>query len=270
MNAYVHQRRLLSDVAATITLEPREADEVADQIGRPGPITVTFCNPLSLSIAQEHPDYLGLLGKFDFVHADGILLAKIAGSIRGRRVPRLSFDGSSVGGACWRRLRDINGTVALVGGVEGIASRCGRVLADRNINVAYTHSGFFRGTGHRSAVIQEIVALNPTAVVSGMGAPHQERFLLDLVGAGYSGFAASCGGYLDQVARAGKTEHYPDWVDKFNLRFAHRIIAEPRRMVHRYLVDYSPFYRAAIPVALSGIIRGSRTEGRRRENELMP
>jgi N-acetylglucosaminyldiphosphoundecaprenol N-acetyl-beta-D-mannosaminyltransferase len=72
-----------------------------------------------------------------------------------------------------------------------------------------------------------------------MGAGVQEQFLLDLVAQGWSGMGFTCGGYLDQLGNG--LRYYPQWIDDANLRWAWRLVREPRRLGPRYLIDYPGF-----------------------------
>ena len=63
--------------------------------------------------------------------------------------------------------------------------------------------------------------------------------LLALVEAGWRGCGFTCGGYLDQLG--GGMRYYPAWVDRANLRFAYRLLREPRRLWRHYLIDYQGF-----------------------------
>jgi N-acetylglucosaminyldiphosphoundecaprenol N-acetyl-beta-D-mannosaminyltransferase len=74
-----------------------------------------------------------------------------------------------------------------------------------------------------------------------MGAPLQERFLLQLADDGWHGIGFTCGGFLDQLID-GKN-YYPAWADRLNIRFLYRLAKEPRRLWRRYLVDYQVFIR---------------------------
>jgi N-acetylglucosaminyldiphosphoundecaprenol N-acetyl-beta-D-mannosaminyltransferase len=44
--------------------------------------------------------------------------------------------------------------------------------------------------------------------------------------------------------------YYPKWVDTANLRFAYRLIREPRRLWRRYLLEYPSFWYGLIPAFL--------------------
>jgi N-acetylglucosaminyldiphosphoundecaprenol N-acetyl-beta-D-mannosaminyltransferase len=67
--------------------------------------------------------------------------------------------------------------------------------------------------------------VKPDIVIVGMGAIAQERFLLGLKQAGFSGKGFTCGGFIHQTA-SNKIDYYPRWVDKLNLRFLYRMLKE--------------------------------------------
>lgn len=133
-----------------------------------------------------------------------------------------------------------------MGGVEGIASCASDVLKKSypELDVRFTHSGFFLERIELERVLDSIMANQIGVTIVGMGAPHQEEFLIELRRAGYSGAAFTCGGYLDQLCQ-GDIAYYPALVERMNLRALYRLIKEPRRLGRRYLLDYVPFYRSA-------------------------
>lgn len=56
---------------------------------------------------------------------------------------------------------------------------------------------------------------------------------------GWRGWGFTCGGFLDQLGSG--LYYYPQWVDQMNLRFAYRLLKEPRRLWRRYFFEYSRF-----------------------------
>ena len=58
-------------------------------------ISITFVNPLNFKIILNYPEYLETLKNFDYVFADGMLLAKISSILRKEKIDRLSGDGNS-------------------------------------------------------------------------------------------------------------------------------------------------------------------------------
>jgi N-acetylglucosaminyldiphosphoundecaprenol N-acetyl-beta-D-mannosaminyltransferase len=72
-----------------------------------------------------------------------------------------------------------------------------------------------------------------------MGIPLQEEFILALRNAGFQGVSLTCGGFLDQLVRGER--YYPEWIERFELRWLYRLASEPHRLARRYLVEYQTF-----------------------------
>ena len=212
--------------------------------GQPEAWLVTFANPHSVRLMMDRQDYSSTLAQFDVVLPDGNLLAQSATRQLGRTIERKSFDGNSLApevlSFCQRnRLR-----VALVGGVEGVASAAASLFRKEfGVEVVFTRSGFFANAEQRNQCFQALREQNVDVVICGMGAPHQDRFLLELKASGWRGLGFTCGGYLDQALASG-VKYYPDWVNRFNLRAPYRLLREPRRLWRRYLIEYQPFLLA--------------------------
>jgi N-acetylglucosaminyldiphosphoundecaprenol N-acetyl-beta-D-mannosaminyltransferase len=97
-------------------------------------------------------------------------------------------------------------------------------------------NGYFDDEAARLAEARRIAQMKPDFVLVGMGAVRQEEFVLSLFAQGFEGAAATCGGFIHQTARSGRS-YYPAWIDRFNLRFVYRMYDEPS-LVRRYLLDY--------------------------------
>jgi N-acetylglucosaminyldiphosphoundecaprenol N-acetyl-beta-D-mannosaminyltransferase len=205
---------------------------------------VTFVNPYAFWVAGERKDYLPLLLGFDFVLADGMLLAKGLSHLTGASFDRVSFDGNSAAPAVFRAAERHRLSLAIVGGEDGIAQHAAQVFSSQSgLQIVSTRNGFFSDDAALDAYCDELVQISPDVVLVGMGAPHQERFLVRLKAKGWSGVGFTCGGYLDQAAE-GEIEYYPEWVNRMNLRAPFRLFREPRRLSKRYFVHYAPFYIA--------------------------
>lgn len=215
-------------------------------------VAVTFCNPLSLRIARDG-NFLHNLSCFDHVFADGILLARCAAHLRGVPVPRISFDGNSLAPEVFAVAAGHDVAVALVGGREGVAAQAGSTLArEFRTRVVLAQHGYLASAEQSAAAIAAIRASGAALVVVGMGGGAQERFIVALRDSGWQGLAISCGGYLDQLAQGDRVRYYPRWVNALHLRAPWRALHEPGRLLPRYLVDYQPFYRAALRLLLRG------------------
>ncbi len=215
----------------------------------------TFVNPGAIAVTRRVGDYHELLAAFDAVLPDGIGMCWAMRLLHGLRAARVSFDTTSLAPAVMEWAVANRLSVALVGGRPGVAQTAAEQLvkAYPELRIALVLDGF----GDRANKIVEIRQRRPNVVICGMGAGEQERFLLSLAAAGWSGFGFTCGGYLDQLAES--LHYYPAWIDAANLRWAYRLVREPRRLARRYLVDYALF-AACLARALVTGRRGSQQQ----------
>jgi N-acetylglucosaminyldiphosphoundecaprenol N-acetyl-beta-D-mannosaminyltransferase len=92
------------------------------------------------------------------------------------------------------------------------------------------------------AVIEKLHEFQPNLVLVGLGMPRQEHFLAkhaaDLPPAVY----ATIGGAIDQLS--GYQRPAPRALGRLGLEWLWRLVSEPRRLAHRYLVE--PWTLAAI------------------------
>jgi N-acetylglucosaminyldiphosphoundecaprenol N-acetyl-beta-D-mannosaminyltransferase len=223
-------------VDAVDALDPVEV-AVAHALQEQRTWLMTFVNPASTIIARHHPDYAEMLREFDMVVPDGIGMSLAIRLLHRRHAARISFDTTSLAPVVFRLAAKRSARIVLAGGRPGVAERA-RVQLEREfpgINIV----GTFNGYGDREATIDAIRALAPDIIVCGMGSIVQENFLLQLARGGWKGVGFTCGGYLDQLV--GGINYYPRLVDKWNLRWAYRLLREPRRLWRRYLLEYPAF-----------------------------
>lgn len=88
------------------------------------------------------------------------------------------------------------------------------------------------------AVLNTLRGLAPTILLVGMGMPRQEKWLLDNVAALPPCVAVTVGGILGFVSGANPTP--PRWIGRLGLEWLFRLVTEPRRLWHRYLVEPLP------------------------------
>ena len=200
-------------------------------------------NPHSCSIAESDEDYVAHLHEFDWVLCDGIGMVVAARRIAKIEIERTTFDLTSLAGPICDWLSENRISLVLVGGKPGVAARAARKLVDLypSLNIAATFSGY--GDDPRSA--KAFLSNHPEmAIVCGMGAPRQEKFLFELKSTLWRGMGFGCGGFLDQVGE--NTVYFPAWIDRLNLRVPYRLLKEPRRLWRRYFVEYRVFMKRFI------------------------
>jgi exopolysaccharide biosynthesis WecB/TagA/CpsF family protein len=195
-------------------------------------------NPHSCSVAESDEDYLAYLREFDWVWCDGIGMVVAARRIAKINIDRTTFDLTSLAGPICGWLSGNRIPLVLVGGKPGVSARAAEKLVDLYplLNIAGTFSGY--GDDPHSAMA--FLSTNPEmAIVCGMGAPRQEKFLIELKSTRWRGMGFGCGGFFDQIGE--KTDYFPAWIDRLNLRFLYRLLREPRRLWHRYFIEYQVF-----------------------------
>ena len=206
-------------------------------------LLITFVNPQACALGEQYDDYIQLLESFDIVTCDGIGMVKAARAGGARNTQRESFDFTSLAGAVCQWAAQTGRQVGLVGGKPGVTEQAATVLMQKyqGLQIAACYSGF----GQSPVEARQFFLDSQTdIIICGMGAPLQERFLLQLVADGWRGIGFTCGGFLDQVITGDS--YYPGWVDRLNLRFLYRLTKEPRRLWRRYLADYQVFIRRYI------------------------
>lgn len=215
---------------------------IAEKLGRKQAFLTTFINPAAVAASRRSPGFAGMLRRFDLVLPDGIGMSAAVARLQGRSVARVSFDSTSLALPVFGLAQERGLTVALVGGVPGVAARAAEHLetAFPGLRIVACIDGY----ADRETTLTDLCALDPDVVVCGMGSLVQEEFLDTLVARGWKGCGFTCGGYLDQLGNG--LRYYPAWVDRTNLRFLYRLAKEPRRLWRRYLLDYPLFVRAVL------------------------
>lgn len=197
---------------------------------------VTFLNPYSfLRIWESNVD----LSRFDKICIDGIALKTFLELVffRSGKIERLSFDFTSVAHVVFEQAAAGQEHGFVLGSDEVSNSKFCNKISSMFPGIALGgRSGYFDSKEAISDYLETLANGEYDFIVIGMGAVKQEEVAIALMDAGYKGRVYTCGGFIHQTAMSDG-EYYPWWVDKFNLRFAYRMIKEPST-VRRYLIDY--------------------------------
>lgn len=198
----------------------------------------TFLNPYSYLLLRSHKS---LLEKFDHIYVDGQWLCHFLSLFGVSKVKRCSFDNSSVAPIVFKSAQEQGKTVAIIGSDSESVKEFGHYLTATypGLKIKMVRSGYFESDFERDSVIEQVKEFGIDLVIAGMGAINQERFLSQLKQHGWSGEGYTCGGFIHQTAKKGH-RYYPNWVNKWNLRFIYRMYDEPK-LLKRYTLDYSKF-----------------------------
>lgn len=205
-------------------------------IGRP--LLMSFLNPYSYLVVRDNADVADGVDVWAF---DGKAMELVFGIAGLGRFKRASFDFTSLADPFFSAVREQGRSLFLLGSTSEVVEKFADVIWTRypGVSIVGVRNGYFSSDAEYRAAIEEIVKINPDALVCGMGALKQERLIMDLRKAGWKGFGITCGGFMHQTASTGG-DYYPPIFDKLNLRFVYRMIDEPK-LIRRYLLHYPMF-----------------------------
>jgi exopolysaccharide biosynthesis WecB/TagA/CpsF family protein len=196
----------------------------------------TFVNPYSMYLLKDDD----FIKDIDFIHVDGFSLVKKLNSTFFSGLDRFSFDNTSLAPVVFGKVKREMLSLAIVGTTEeSIHKAVENIQEIFGVSVKYFRNGYFKDDEEKIKCIDEIINLKIDVVIAGMGTPSQELFLIQLKRHKWNGYGYTCGGYLHQIAK--KSNYYPDYIDRLNLRWLYRLYDEPKLM-KRYFILYPKFF----------------------------
>jgi N-acetylglucosaminyldiphosphoundecaprenol N-acetyl-beta-D-mannosaminyltransferase len=193
----------------------------------------------SIYLHQRDEKFRSFYKRARFVHVDGmslILAARLLGlPLRPEhRVTYVDWIDPLLATAAaegWR--------VLFLGSEAQVGSRGSAALRQRHPGlVLETLPGFFDATHEgeeNRAVLRRIHAFGTQLLMVGMGMPRQEHWILDNLGDLPGCVVLTAGAAVDYAAGAIPTP--PRWAGRLGLEWGFRLLAEPRRLWRRYLLE---------------------------------
>lgn len=193
----------------------------------------------SIYIYHHDPKMPAFYAKADYTHIDGmalVLLGRLLGFplMREHRVTYADWITPLIAEATQQGWR-----VFYLGSKPGVAEQAVKILQEKfpNLQMATAH-GYFDAcpdSQENKAVLDAINAYQPHVLMVGMSMPRQEHWILDNLEQLSTNAILPSGAALDYVAGAIPTP--PRWAGQFGLEWLFRLIAEPRRLGERYLIE---------------------------------
>lgn len=147
--------------------------------------------------------------------------------------------------------------VFYLGSKPGVADKAAATLRTQYPGLQMkTRHGYFDatpGSADNESVLREIAAYAPHVLLVGMGMPRQETWLLQNHHRVEASAVLCSGALMDYVA--GEIATPPRWLGQIGLEWLYRLVSEPDRLFHRYLIE---------PWSVLGIIIKELTVNRRR------
>ncbi|WP_414527322.1 WecB/TagA/CpsF family glycosyltransferase [Nodularia chucula] len=174
-----------------------------------------------------------------YVHIDGmalVLLGKFLGFSleREQRVTYVDWINPLMAAAAERGWR-----VFYLGSKPGIAETGVEVFRQKfNDLQIVTANGYFNScqdSPENQEILTQINQYQPHILMVGMGMPRQENWIIDNLDQISTNVILPCGAAIDYVAGAIPTP--PRWAGKTGLEWLFRLIAEPKRLWRRYLLE---------------------------------
>ena len=229
-----------------LELDNLSFDQAVDRIlalaRGPEPTYVVTPNVDHVMRFQRYPAFRQIYGDAALVLVDGMPIVW-ATALLGSRV-RAKVSGSDLFPAVARAAAEHELSIFLLGGREGSAEACARILTERHpaLRVAGTLCpplGFHRDPEANQRVLDVVREAAPSILFIGLGCPKQENWIhrhRTELGVPVS---LCVGASIDFLA--GQARRAPVWMQRCGLEWFYRLAREPRRLWKRYLVDDSPF-----------------------------
>jgi N-acetylglucosaminyldiphosphoundecaprenol N-acetyl-beta-D-mannosaminyltransferase len=194
-----------------------------------------------LCLCDRDPDYLRLCREASLVVADGMPLVWASRLQRTPLPERVA--GSDLLGSLCAAAAGRGRSVYLLGGAPGAAEAAARVLQGRHpalrlCGIASPEPGFERDAAALARLRAAVRAARPDIVCLGLPKPKQERLIAELRGELPATWFLGVG--IGFSFLSGGVRRAPPWMQHSGLEWLHRLVQEPRRLSHRYLVQGVP------------------------------
>jgi len=198
-----------------------------------------YSNAHAVVLAEANADFRAALAAADVVFCDGVgvwLAARWLGApLPARFTPPDWAD--RLGRLCAAAGRP----VFLLGGtaeaVAGAAAVLRRMVPGLDV---HTHHGYFDKAGpENEAVIAQVNAIRPGALLVGFGMPAQELWITAHRARLNASLLLAVGGMFDYLG--GAKPRGPRWLTDRGLEWLCRLLSEPRRLWRRYLLGLPRF-----------------------------
>ena len=150
--------------------------ELANRLKQERKTHVLTLNPEMLMLARRHPEFMEVAKQADIITADGIGIALAVRFLRGKAIPRLP--GIDIAERLLAFCEAQGISVYLLGATpSAVEQACQNLkLQFPKLKIVGYHHGYFQGEEEK--VIDDIQRKAPKVLLVGMGAPHQENFIV--------------------------------------------------------------------------------------------
>lgn len=233
------QRIRLLGEAVDLTTPPEVMGFVARKVAAGRKALIANHNLHSLHLIAREPEMRAVYARADLIELDStplVLWGRLTRKpvSRAHRCTYLDWRGDF-----WRLASRYGWRVFYLGGEPGVPERAAQTLRALYPGaVIGGRDGYFDaalGSADNDAVLDAINAFKPDILFVGMGMPRQEQWIARHYERLERGVVFSVGAAFDYEAGAQKAA--PRWMGRMGIEWAFRLVSQPRRLAHRYLVE---------------------------------
>lgn len=225
------------DIQVTPLNSAQVVDKIRSHANAKQPLRIANFNLHAAYLYHTDPGFARFCDDSDVTLIDGWpiwLMAKLSSN----RVPGVEC---RIGSSDWLQhlldFVDEDMTIVAVGGTKASSA-----LAAKNISSKYPRITWFGFDGYSSrdgiTPDMESAVAQADLILVGMGMPLQEAWINQHMNHFEDKVVANVGGCIDYFA--GTQTHAPRWSGKIGLEWLFRLVASPRRLWRRYLLE--PFH----------------------------
>lgn len=182
-------------------------------------------NPEIVMEAYRDAAYMAVLNRGDLVVPDGIGIV-VASRLLGRPLPE-RVAGYDLQQRLFEAVKGSGKTVFFYGAKPGVAEKAAEEMARLHpgLQVAGWHHGYCKDDREALAAIREA---EPDIVLVGLGAPRQEKFIVEHASELEGKVLVGVGGSFDVMA--GSVQRAPEGWQKLGLEWLYRLLQQPSRI----------------------------------------
>lgn len=189
-------------------------------------------NGHALSLYARDSKYRKAVEEADIVHADGGSVASFSRFISRRPIPERSATTDMIHDFA-DASRQNETSFFLLGATEEVNAQCAALLIASypGLVIAGRHHGYF---GDLDKIVSLINESKADIVWVGLGKPYEQKVAVELRDRVNSSWLITCGGCFNYVTGAYKRA--PQWMQRLNLEWLHRLATNPRQLLWRYFL----------------------------------
>lgn len=211
-------------------------DQQIDQLSNHLNILINTINAHCYNMTQTDSFYQEALLNSDVLIPDGISVVWAVRWLTGQKIKKIA--GADLFFFEMNRLQQSGGKCFFLGSSDATLNKIVRRLAKDYPNVkVQTFSPPYKPEftpEDNAPMLEAINTFQPDVLMVGMTAPKQEKWAYQHFNQLQAGHICCIGAVFDFYA--GTINRAPKWMIKMDLEWFYRLIKEPRRMWHRYLV----------------------------------